>query len=130
MTHVILTHCHADHDAGTFQKILLEDRVTVVTTRTIMASFLRKYALVTGVPAEYLSRLFIFLPVKIAEPMRFQVRRRPPFLVITLLKTILHSPTAVPCPHPARCSCCASACSSGFCSSACRFCQLLSCFLS
>jgi len=72
VTHVILTHCHADHDAGTFQKILLEDRVTVVTTRTIMASFMRKYALVTGVPAEYLARLFLFLPVKIAEPMRFQ----------------------------------------------------------
>ena len=29
ITHVILTHCHADHDAGTFQKILLEQRVTV-----------------------------------------------------------------------------------------------------
>ena len=44
ITHVILTHCHADHDAGTFQKILLEQRVTVLTTRTIMAAFVRKYA--------------------------------------------------------------------------------------
>ena len=37
-----------------------------------MASFIRKYALVTGVPAEYLSRLFVFMEVKIAEPMRIQ----------------------------------------------------------
>ena len=44
ITHVILTHCHADHDAGTFQKILLKQRVTVLTTRTIMAAFVRKYA--------------------------------------------------------------------------------------
>ena len=72
VTHVILTHCHADHDAGTFQKILLEDRVIVVTTKTIMASFIRKYAMVTGVPEEYLRRLFIFMEVKIAEPMRIQ----------------------------------------------------------
>lgn len=29
---VIITHCHADHDAGTFQKILREGRVTLMTT--------------------------------------------------------------------------------------------------
>lgn len=39
---VVLTHCHADHDAGTFQKILTEGRVTLITTPTIMASFVRK----------------------------------------------------------------------------------------
>ena len=48
ITHVILTHCHADHDAGTFQKILLEGRVTVMTTKTIMASFVRKCAMIAG----------------------------------------------------------------------------------
>jgi len=42
ITHVILTHTHSDHDAGTFQKILIEQRVTVLTTRTIMAAFVRK----------------------------------------------------------------------------------------
>jgi len=40
---IILTHCHADHDAGTFQKILTEGKVTLITTPTIMASFVRKY---------------------------------------------------------------------------------------
>ena len=49
---MILTHCHADHDAGTFQKILLEQRVTVMTTKTIMASFVRKYSLVS-VPSPF-----------------------------------------------------------------------------
>ena len=56
ITHVILTHCHADHDAGTFQKILLEQRVTVLTTRTIMAAFVRKYA-----PISELRRLLLLL---------------------------------------------------------------------
>ena len=72
VTHVILTHCHADHDAGTFQKILLEQRVTVMTTKTIMAAFVRKYALVSGMPDEFLLRLFFFHSAKIAEPVHFQ----------------------------------------------------------
>jgi ribonuclease BN (tRNA processing enzyme) len=29
---VLLTHCHADHDAGTFQKLLCEKRITLYTT--------------------------------------------------------------------------------------------------
>mmetsp|Transcript_4316 Transcript_4316/g.11996 ORF Transcript_4316/g.11996 Transcript_4316/m.11996 type:complete len:782 (+) Transcript_4316:202-2547(+) len=72
ITHVILTHCHADHDAGTFQKILLEQRVTVMTTRTIMAAFIRKYALISDMPIDFLQRLFLFHSVKIAEPVHFQ----------------------------------------------------------
>jgi len=72
ITHVILTHCHADHDAGTFQKILLEQRVTVMTTRTIMAAFIRKYALISNMPIDFLQRLFVFHSVKIAEPVHFQ----------------------------------------------------------
>eukprot|EP00316_Scyphosphaera_apsteinii_P000444 CAMPEP_0119331446 /NCGR_PEP_ID=MMETSP1333-20130426/80645_1 /TAXON_ID=418940 /ORGANISM="Scyphosphaera apsteinii, Strain RCC1455" /LENGTH=917 /DNA_ID=CAMNT_0007341055 /DNA_START=129 /DNA_END=2882 /DNA_ORIENTATION=+ len=72
ITHVILTHCHADHDAGTFQKILLEQRVTVMTTKTIMASFIRKYALVSSMPEDFLLRLFVFHSVKVAEPVHFQ----------------------------------------------------------
>jgi CRP-like cAMP-binding protein len=62
---IILTHCHADHDAGTFQKILEEGKVTVYTTKTIMDSFLKKYAALTNVSTEYLSKLFTFKPVKI-----------------------------------------------------------------
>jgi len=38
---IIITHCHADHDSGSFQKILLAQQIEIVTSPTIMASFLR-----------------------------------------------------------------------------------------
>ncbi len=66
---IILTHCHADHDAGTFQKILEEERVTIYTTKTIMGSFLRKYAAFCGESPDYLRRLFSFQPVYIGRPI-------------------------------------------------------------
>ncbi|NBF39698.1 MAG: MBL fold metallo-hydrolase, partial [Spirochaetes bacterium] len=64
---IILTHCHADHDAGTFQKILEESRVTIYTTPTIMQSFLTKYAAFSGESVEYLRRLFTYHPVYIGR---------------------------------------------------------------
>ncbi len=60
---IILTHCHADHDAGTFQKILEESRVTIYTTPTIMGSFLTKYSAFSGESPEYLRKLFTYHPV-------------------------------------------------------------------
>ncbi len=66
---IILTHCHADHDAGTLQKILEEGKITVYTTRTVMQSFLRKYAALTQVTVDYLTQLFDFQPVRIGEPI-------------------------------------------------------------
>lgn len=67
---IILTHCHADHDSGTFQKILDEGRVNVYTTPTIMGSFLRKYSALSGLSEDMLRRTFIFNPVKIGAPTR------------------------------------------------------------
>ncbi|MCS6901988.1 MAG: cAMP/cGMP-dependent 3',5'-cyclic-AMP/GMP phosphodiesterase, partial [Myxococcales bacterium] len=67
---IILTHCHADHDSGTFQKILDEGRVNVYTTPTIMGSFLRKYSALSGLSEDILRRTFIFNPVKIGAPTR------------------------------------------------------------
>lgn len=64
---IILTHCHADHDAGTLQKILEEGKITVYTTQTIMQSFLRKYAALTKVTVDYLKQLFDFQPIRIGE---------------------------------------------------------------
>jgi metal-dependent hydrolase (beta-lactamase superfamily II) len=49
---VIISHCHADHDAGTFHKILDDTRVEIITTRTIMKSFLRKYSAISGIGIE------------------------------------------------------------------------------
>lgn len=61
---VILTHCHADHDSGTFQKILDETRITVYTTPTVMKSFIKKYSTLTRIPAKKLMNMFTFFPVK------------------------------------------------------------------
>ena len=66
---IILTHCHADHDAGTFQKILEEGKVTVYTTETVMMSFLEKYSALSDVSTDYLMSLFDFYPVKIGNPL-------------------------------------------------------------
>lgn len=64
---VILTHCHADHDSGTFQKILEETKITIYTTPTIMASFIRKYSALTRISPNTLKEMFNFYPVKINQ---------------------------------------------------------------
>jgi CRP-like cAMP-binding protein len=66
---IILTHCHADHDAGTLQKILEEGKITVYSTKTVMRSFLKKYSSLTGEPVSNLIRLFDFRPVYIGKPV-------------------------------------------------------------
>ncbi|MFN3603195.1 MAG: cAMP/cGMP-dependent 3',5'-cyclic-AMP/GMP phosphodiesterase [Leptonema sp. (in: bacteria)] len=64
---IILTHCHADHDAGTFQKILEEGKITIYTTETVLDSFLRKYVALTKIPREELYELFDFVNVVIGK---------------------------------------------------------------
>ncbi len=66
---IILTHCHADHDAGTLQKILEEEKVTVYSTSTVINSFIRKYSALTDVSPDYLRQLFHFCEVKIGKPI-------------------------------------------------------------
>ena len=51
---VFLLPAFSDHDAGTFQKILEEGVVTVITTPTIMESFLRKYQAISGIDSAFL----------------------------------------------------------------------------
>jgi len=65
---IILTHCHADHDAGTFQKILEEGKITIYSTETVMVSFIRKYTALTRIPIKELYSLFDFVPVIIGKP--------------------------------------------------------------
>lgn len=67
---VILTHCHADHDSGVFQKLLEEGRIPLYTTPTILGSFLRKYSALSGIDDDVLRRTFEFRPVKIGAPTR------------------------------------------------------------
>lgn len=68
ISNVILTHCHADHDAGTFQKILEENKITIHATPTVMESFLRKYSSLTSIPRKELMDLFHFMPIVIGKP--------------------------------------------------------------
>jgi len=85
---IILTHCHADHDAGTFQKILEEGKVTVYATETVMMSFLRKYSSLSNVPISYLMRLFNFHPVKIGKPVFIHGGRFDMFYTLHSIPTI------------------------------------------
>eukprot|EP00003_Mantamonas_plastica_P030628 TRINITY_DN7690_c0_g1_i1.p1 TRINITY_DN7690_c0_g1~~TRINITY_DN7690_c0_g1_i1.p1 ORF type:complete len:635 (-),score=225.39 TRINITY_DN7690_c0_g1_i1:139-2043(-) len=68
---VILTHCHADHDAGTFQRILAEHQIMVITTKTIMGSFLRKYSAISGKSQQFLKKLFSFRSARIGERLSY-----------------------------------------------------------
>lgn len=68
---IILTHCHADHDAGTFQKILKEGKTTLITTKTIYESFIRKYSLISGFEEAFLQLLFESRLVKIGEDVHW-----------------------------------------------------------
>lgn len=81
---IILTHCHADHDSGTLQKILQEGRIRLHTTPTIMHSFARKYGALTGLNGAQFLSLFDFNPVMLDESVniagaefRFQYRFHP-----------------------------------------------------
>ncbi len=85
---IILTHCHADHDAGTFQKILQEKRVTIYTTETVMMSFLRKYSALSNMPITYLMRLFDFHPVRIGKPTFIHGGRFDMFYTLHSIPTI------------------------------------------
>lgn len=68
---VVVTHCHADHDAGTFQKILQEGKVTLITTPTIMGCFLRKYSALAKLEINFLKTVFKFKPAMIGEKISF-----------------------------------------------------------
>lgn len=69
---IILTHTHADHDAGTLQKILEEERITIYTTQTVMNSWLYKYSTLTQIPEHELMGLFDFVPVHIGEKINIK----------------------------------------------------------
>lgn len=65
----ILTHCHADHDSGIFQKIMHSNTIELITTSTIISSFTRKYSALTQLPLETFRAMFLFRPVTIGNPI-------------------------------------------------------------
>jgi glyoxylase-like metal-dependent hydrolase (beta-lactamase superfamily II) len=69
---IILTHCHADHDAGAFQKVLTGSPVVVITTPTIYKSFIRKYAALAALSPALLRHSHRYKPAIIGQPLQFQ----------------------------------------------------------
>jgi CRP-like cAMP-binding protein/glyoxylase-like metal-dependent hydrolase (beta-lactamase superfamily II) len=69
---IIVTHVHGDHDAGAFQKILCERRVAVITSPTVYDAFIRKYAALSGIDADFLRRSHRFRPVRIGQELKLR----------------------------------------------------------
>lgn len=69
---IIITHCHADHDAGAFQKVLTGSRVAIITTPSIYKSFIRKYSALSGLSPGLLRRSHRFRAAVIGRPLHFQ----------------------------------------------------------
>lgn len=69
---IIITHCHADHDAGTFQKVMTGSRVAIITTPTIYKSFIRKYSALSGLRPSLLRHSHRHRPAIVGQPLRFQ----------------------------------------------------------
>lgn len=66
---IILSHCHADHDSGAFHKILEAEPIELLSTETILRSFLRKYSAITGAKISEVNKLAKFRGVKIGHPV-------------------------------------------------------------
>ena len=65
---IIISHCHADHDAGAFHKIIEASPVEFISTPTIMNSFVRKYAAISGISQEEIKSLFQYRHIAIGHP--------------------------------------------------------------
>ena len=69
---IIITHCHADHDAGAFQKVMTGARVAIITTPTIYKSFIRKYSALSGLRPTLLKHSHRHRPAIVGQPLKFQ----------------------------------------------------------
>lgn len=68
---ILLTHIHADHDGGAFQKILTGSRVSLITTPTVYKSFIRKYSALSGLSPSLLRHSHRHRPAIIGQPLKF-----------------------------------------------------------
>ena len=66
---IIISHCHADHDAGAFHKIIEASPIEFLSTPTILSSFLRKYSAISGVSVEELMKLFMYRTFTVGKPI-------------------------------------------------------------
>lgn len=65
---VIITHCHADHDSGAFHKIVESSPIELISTRTIVSSFLRKYSALADLTPKEVQKLFQYRFVEVGHP--------------------------------------------------------------
>lgn len=65
---VLLTHCHADHDSGTLQKILEGRRIELFTTLTVYEAFVAKGCAMSAMTRSSFEDLFDFSRVKVGQP--------------------------------------------------------------
>ena len=66
---VIITHSHADHDSGAFHKILESHPIELLSTETIVMSFLRKYSAIADITIFEISKLVKFRTVYVGHPV-------------------------------------------------------------
>ncbi|MCX8028459.1 MAG: cyclic nucleotide-binding domain-containing protein [Brevinematales bacterium] len=69
---IILTHCHADHDAGTLQSMLRGNKVKIYTTKTIWESFKRKYSKLLDVKEYFFDKICEFKPIKVGREINIE----------------------------------------------------------
>ena len=67
---IIITHCHADHDAGAFQRVLLGRRILVIKTPTIYESFITKYSALSLLSPNILKRSHRYKQAIIGLPLQ------------------------------------------------------------
>eukprot|EP01133_Synstelium_polycarpum_P002564 gene2564-2940_t len=68
--HVILTHCHSDHDSGLLQKIVEGVKITLYTTKTINESYKRKARALTGI--DNIGDFYNWVPITIGDAIKIQ----------------------------------------------------------
>ena len=61
VSHIFLSHMHADHDAGIIEKIMWGEKSYLLTSRPIFDSFLRKAEALTSVEKDKIKNLVNFV---------------------------------------------------------------------
>lgn len=64
ISHIFLSHMHADHDAGIMEKIMWGEKSYLLTSRPIFDSFLRKAEALTNVEKNCIKNLVNFVNLK------------------------------------------------------------------
>jgi hypothetical protein len=64
VNHVFLTHVHSDHDAGVLENLLEKRKTSVITSRVIYESFLRKSQALTSLSKKFIEKYVKFIEVE------------------------------------------------------------------